>query len=112
MAIIKATKEAVSNIATILSEIKKINPKAEVYVMGYYNSFPYYSESLQNQFKLLLATLNSTIKTTTEKAGAIFVPTYDVVAKDVANYLPNPENIHLSEVKLFSGSKRSIFTNY
>lgn len=97
VAIIKASKEAVSNIATILSEIKKINPQAEVYVMGYYNSFPYYSESLQNQFKLLLATLNSTIKTTTEKAGAIFVPTYDVVAKDVANYLPNPENIHLSE---------------
>ena len=46
---------------------------------------------------MLLATLNATIKTTTEKAGAIFVPTYDVVAKDVANYLPNPENIHLSE---------------
>lgn len=97
VAIIKATKEAVSNIATILSEIKKINPQAEVYVMGYYNSFPYYSENLQKQFNLLLATLNATIKTTTEKAGAIFVPTYDVVAKDVANYLPNPENIHLSE---------------
>lgn len=97
VAIIKATKEAVSNIATILSEIKKINPQAEVYVMGYYNSFPYYGENLQKQFNLLLATLNSTIKTTTEKAGAIFVPTYDVVAKDVANYLPNPENIHLSE---------------
>ncbi|EKU40949.1 S-layer protein [Lysinibacillus fusiformis ZB2] len=97
VAIIKATKEAVSNIATILSEIKKINPQAEVYVMGYYNSFPYYSANLQKQFNLLLATLNSTIKTTTEKAGAIFVPTYDVVAKDVANYLPNPENIHLSE---------------
>lgn len=107
VAIIKATKEAVSNIATILSEIKKINPKAEVYVMGYYNSFPYYSESLQNQFKLLLATLNSTIKTTTEKAGAIFVPTYDVVAKDVANYLPNPENIHLSEAGYLAVAKEA-----
>ncbi|MEK5488527.1 S-layer homology domain-containing protein [Lysinibacillus sp. FSL M8-0355] len=97
MALVKATKEAVSNIATILSEIKKINPQAEIYVMGYYNSFPYYSENLQNQFKLLLATVNSTIKATAEKAGAIFVPTYDVVAKDVASYLPNPDNIHLSE---------------
>ncbi|WP_155593704.1 S-layer homology domain-containing protein [Lysinibacillus cavernae] len=97
VAILKATKDAVTNIATILTEIKKINQQAEVYVMGYYNSFPYYSENLQKQFKLLLATMNSTIKTTAEKTGAIFVPTYDVVAKDVPNYLPNPENIHLSE---------------
>lgn len=102
VAIIKATKEAVSNIATILAEIKKLNPHAEVYVMGYYNSFPYYSENLQKQFKLLLATVNTTIKTTAEKAGAIFVPTYDVVAKDVPNYLPNPENIHLSEAGYFA----------
>jgi len=102
VAIVKATKEAVTNIATILTEIKKLNPQAEIYVMGYYNSFPYYSENLQNQFKILLATMNTTIKTTAEKAGAIFVPTYDVVAKDVPNYLPNPENIHLSEAGYFA----------
>lgn len=102
VAIVKATKEAVSNIASILAEIKKLNPHAEVYVMGYYNSFPYYSENLQKQFKLLLTTVNATIKTTAEKAGAIFVPTHDVVAKDVPNYLPNPENIHLSEAGYFA----------
>ncbi|KOY81727.1 S-layer homology domain-containing protein [Lysinibacillus macroides] len=96
-AIIKTTKEAVTNIGTILTEIKKLNPQAEVYVMGYYNSFPYYEEKLQAQFKVLLATLNSTLKSTVEKAGATFVPTYDIVAKDVPSYLPNPENIHLSE---------------
>ncbi len=102
LAIIKATKEAVTNIAAILTEIKKLNPQAEVYVMGYYNSFPYYGESLQNQFKILLATMNTTIKTTVEKAGAFFVPTSDIVAKDVPSYLPNPENIHLSEAGYFA----------
>ena len=96
-AILKASQDAVTNITAILAEIKKLNPSAQVYVMGYYNSFPYYSEDLQKQFKLLLAAVNSTIKTTVEKAGGIFVPTYDIVAKDVPSYLPNPENIHLSE---------------
>lgn len=96
-AMLKASQGAIKNIATILEEIKKINPNAQVYVMGYYNSFPYYSEDLQKQFKMLLTVMNTTIKTTVEKAGAIFVPTYDIVAKDVPSYLPNPENIHLSE---------------
>ena len=96
-AMLKASQGAIKNIAAILEEIKKINPNAQVYVMGYYNSFPYYSEDLQKQFKMLLTVMNTTIKTTVEKAGAIFVPTYDIIAKDVPSYLPNPENIHLSE---------------
>ncbi|MEY9979370.1 S-layer homology domain-containing protein [Lysinibacillus sp. RC79] len=96
-AMLKASQEAIKNIAAILEEIKKLNPNAQVYVMGYYNSFPYYSEDLQKQFIMLLKVMNATIKTTVEKAGAVFVPTYDIVAKDVPSYLPNPENIHLSE---------------
>lgn len=97
VAMLKASQEAIKNIAAILEEIKKLNPRAQVYVMGYYNSFPYYSEDLQQQFIMLLKVMNATIKTTVEKAGAVFVPTYDIVAKDVPSYLPNPENIHLSE---------------
>ncbi|GEM_PF-370360 len=96
-AILKASQEAIQNIAAILAEIKKLNPQVQIYVMGYYNSFPYYNEELQTQFKMLLGVMNASIKTTAEKAGAIFVPTLDVVAKDVPTYLPNPENIHLSE---------------
>lgn len=96
-AMLKASQVAIKNIASILEEIKELNPNAQVYVMGYYNSFPYYSQDLQNQFKMLLKVMNATIKTTVEKAGAVFVPTYDIVAKDISSYLPNPENIHLSE---------------
>lgn len=95
--ILKASTEAMTNYASILAEIKKLNPKVEIYVMGYYNSFPYYEATLQTQFKALLGIMNNSIKTTAEKAGAIFVPTADIVEKNVAGYLPNPENIHLSE---------------
>ncbi|MFJ7983219.1 S-layer homology domain-containing protein [Lysinibacillus xylanilyticus] len=94
---LKASQGAIKNIAAILEEIKKLNPNAQIYVMGYYNSFPYYSEDVQQQFKMLLKVMNATIKTTVEKAGAVFVPTYDIVEKDVPSYLPNPDNIHLSE---------------
>ncbi|MFJ7841539.1 S-layer homology domain-containing protein [Lysinibacillus sphaericus] len=106
-AIIKASQEAINNIAAILKEIKKLNPQVQIYVMGYYNSFPYYSEDLQTQFKMLLGLMNASIKTTAEKAGAIFVPTYDVVAKDVPNFLPNPENIHLSEAGYLAVAKQA-----
>ena len=95
--IVKASTETMTNYASILMEIKKLNPKAEIYVMGYYNSFPYYEETLQSQFKSLLGIMNGSIKTTAEKVGAIFVPTANIVATNVASYLPNPENIHLSE---------------
>ena len=95
--ILKASTEAMTNYATILTEIKKLNPQVEIYVMGYYNSFPYYEEKLQSQFKMLLAVMNNSIKITAEKVGAIFVPTADIVAKNVKAFLPNPENIHLSE---------------
>ncbi|MFJ7952898.1 S-layer homology domain-containing protein [Lysinibacillus sp. NPDC096418] len=95
--ILKASTEAMANYANILTEIKKLNPQVEIYVMGYYNSFPYYENKLQSQFKMLLGVMNNSIKLTAEKAGAIFVPTADIVAKNVKGYLPNPENIHLSE---------------
>lgn len=99
---LKASQEAIKNIAAILEEVKTLNPNAQVYVMGYYHSFPYYSEDLQTQFKILLKVMNATIKTTAEKSGAVFVPTYDIVAKDIPSYLPNPENIHLSEAGYFA----------
>ncbi|MGE7691969.1 S-layer homology domain-containing protein [Lysinibacillus sp. NPDC097214] len=94
---LKTSQGAIKNIAAILEEIKKLNQSAQIYVMGYYNSFPYYGEDVQQKFKMLLKVMNATIQTTAEKAGAVFVPTYDIVEKDVPSYLPNPENIHLSE---------------
>jgi len=86
-----------TNYKTIMAQINEINPDAQVYVMGYYNPFPYLSEDLQPLLKQLLDMLNKAITTGLVGTQAIFVPTGDLIASDYKTYLPNPENIHLSE---------------
>ncbi|HJF33341.1 MAG TPA: S-layer homology domain-containing protein [Sporosarcina psychrophila] len=96
-ALVTGLQQVGSNYKAIMTEINQINPDAQVYVMGYYNPFPYMSEDLQPLLKQLLSVLNKTITTGLEGTQAIFVPTGDVIASDYKVYLPNPENIHLSE---------------
>lgn len=94
-ALIQATLAEVSqNTAAILQKIKGLNQNAEIYVMGYYNPFPYLPEEYQDQLLQLLNLLNGTIKQTTESLGATFVPTADQFNKNALSYLPNPEDIH------------------
>jgi len=85
------------NYKAIMAQINELNPDAQVYVMGYYNPFPYKAKDLQPLLNQLLATLNKTIATGLEGTQAILVPTGDAIAADYKAYLPNPENIHLSE---------------
>ena len=42
--------EVKANLDTILSTIDQLNPKAKVYVMGYYNSYPYSPAEKQSTF--------------------------------------------------------------
>ncbi|MBO0587679.1 S-layer homology domain-containing protein [Sporosarcina sp. E16_8] len=86
-----------TNYKSIMAQINEINPDAQVYVMGYYNPFPYMSEDIQPLLKQLLDMLNKAIATGLVGTQAIFVPTGEVIASDYKTYLPNPENIHLSE---------------
>ena len=86
-----------TNYKSIMAQINEINPDAQVYVMGYYNPFPYLSEDLQPLLKQLLDMLNKAITTGLVGTQAIFVPTGELIASDYKTYLPNPENIHLSE---------------
>jgi lysophospholipase L1-like esterase len=85
-----------ANLAFILSEIDKLNPNVEVYVMGYYNPFPYLSEEQQTQLLPLLDALNQTIEQVSSFYGDEFVPTEKVIEKHETEYLPNPSDIHLS----------------
>ncbi|MED4206292.1 GDSL-type esterase/lipase family protein [Neobacillus mesonae] len=84
------------NLNTILSTINDLNPKAKVYVMGYYNTFPYLPVDQQAVLLPLLDILNNQIKMASTTNGDTFVPTYNIIAKDYKTYLPNPANIHLS----------------
>jgi len=86
-----------ANYKSIMGQINQLNPDVEVYVMGYYNPFPYMSADMQPMLNQLLATLNKTIAMGLEGTQAVLVPTGDAIAADYKSYLPNPENIHLSE---------------
>ncbi|MDT8858906.1 GDSL-type esterase/lipase family protein [Alkalihalobacillus sp. MEB130] len=86
-----------TNLQSILSTIKTRNPNANVYVMGYYNPFPYAPQDHQPALLQLLASLNQKIEAVTTANDYTYIPTDKVISKNYETYLPNPENIHLSE---------------
>lgn len=86
-----------ANTQQILAKIYALNPDAQVYVMGYYNPFPYLSPQHQPLVEQLVMTMNDTIKKGMTGTDAKFVATAKQIAEDPYTYLPNPENIHLSE---------------
>ena len=90
-------EEFKSNLDTILSTIDKINPKAKVYVMGYYNPFPYLTTEQQAAVTPLLQALNTQIKSLAEENDDTFVSTEEIVAANYEKYLPVKEDIHLSK---------------
>ena len=75
-----------TNYKSIMAQINQINPEVQVYVMGYYNPFPYMSEDMQPLLKQLLDMLNKAITTGLVGTQAIFVPTGDVIASDYKAY--------------------------
>ncbi|MFE1242993.1 stalk domain-containing protein [Fictibacillus sp. NPDC058756] len=89
-------KQVESNIKAILEEVKILNPNAHVYVMGYYNAYPYLPADQQEQFLPILNELNETIKEAAISKGGVYVPTKDAIAVNVKVNLPNPSDIHPS----------------
>lgn len=88
---------AATNIQKILAKIYQLNPQVQVYVMGYYNSFPYLPEEVQPLVDQLVMGLNSAVQNGIKGTPATFVETSELIAEDFVTYLPNPQNIHLSE---------------
>lgn len=84
------------NYDAIFKKVKEINPDAIILVMGYYNPFPHLDESLQLQLSTLVSTINKTIADVAAAHDVIYVDTADYIASDFKNYVPNPQNIHLS----------------
>ncbi|WP_394235038.1 S-layer homology domain-containing protein [Niallia oryzisoli] len=100
-ALVAALNGVKENLVTILTEIKSLNPSADIYIMGYYNPLPYLPQQTQSQLLPLLTILNSTISGAGQAFSVKFVPTADAMASAVAqnpgDYLPNPKDIHPSE---------------
>ncbi|MFC7371431.1 SGNH/GDSL hydrolase family protein [Fictibacillus iocasae] len=84
------------NLELILTQIDQLNPNANVYVMGYYNPFPYYPVDKQEQLLPLLDALNAQIQLRAWHNGDTYIPTNEVIAKKALEFLPNPQDIHLS----------------
>src|SRR5699024_7564869 len=66
-----------NNIDSILHDGKKANPNVNVYILGYYNTFPYLSEGLQTKTDALLISLNDTIEETAKANDVTYVPSFD-----------------------------------
>lgn len=90
--------KAAAKLDAILSTIDQLNPKIKVYVMGYYNPFPYVSDpQTKAQFEQLLQAFNEQIEGMAARNGDAYVPTSHVInVNNFADYLPNPQDIHLS----------------
>lgn len=85
-----------SNLTSIIKEIQKLNPKAEIYVSGYYNPFPYLPADQQGNLKLMLSILNGGIQKVATDNGTIFVSMEGIFDASKETYLPNPRDIHPS----------------
>ncbi len=88
--------QVTANYDVILKRIAQLNPTADVFMMGYYNPFPYVEEYTE-QFNLLVSMMDRAMLQVAEENAAYFVEVADVVASNTELYLPNPQNIHLSE---------------
>ncbi|WLV24240.1 GDSL-type esterase/lipase family protein [Aciduricibacillus chroicocephali] len=89
-------QETKQNLQKIESLIKSLNPDAKIFVMGYYNPFPYLAKEQQPRINQVLKLLNKEIAASTEQSNVVFVRTGAAIAKDYETYIPNPRNIHLS----------------
>lgn len=92
-----ALQEVGVNIATSLGIIGQLNPDAPVYVMGYYNAFPYLPQETQAQLKPALDGLNQEIQVASVQGGGVFVPVEEAMVDNFQVKLPNPQNVHPSE---------------
>lgn len=92
-----ALKEVGVNIATSLGIIRQLNPDVPVYVMGYYNAFPYLPQETQAQLKPALDGLNQAIQAASVQGGGEFIPVEEAMKENFQVKLPNPQNVHPSE---------------
>ncbi|MGG2067405.1 L,D-transpeptidase family protein [Bacillus sp. S14(2024)] len=92
----EAIQNVSANLETILSTIDNLNNHVHVYVMGYYNPFPYQSQEQQATLLPLLHDLNTQMELQANSHGDTFVPTEKAIEANYAEYIPNQSDAHLS----------------
>ncbi|WP_165998578.1 cell wall-binding repeat-containing protein [Bacillus sp. Cs-700] len=89
--------KARNNYGQIMSGIRKLNPDASIFLMGYYNSFYAYPKEQQDAVAYVTKELNKGIESIATASGSGFVPTYEAIAENYQAYLPNPLDVHPSQ---------------
>ena len=96
--VLGSIQQVSTNYEKILKSIYALNPEVDIIVMGLYNPFPHLKDPvIQTQLNMLVTTMNNSIKKVVEANSGIFSEVAPLIAKDVAAFLPNPNNVHLSE---------------
>jgi lysophospholipase L1-like esterase len=89
-------QKSIKRIGLILSAIKLVNPKVKIYIMGYYNAFPYTPQIIQKKLVKVIESFNNGIKTVASIMSVTYIDTEATISKTLKVYVPNPRDIHLS----------------
>ncbi|MBP1744747.1 MAG: hypothetical protein H6Q58_1725 [Firmicutes bacterium] len=95
-AVLKQLPRTGANLSLIIGIMKAANPKARIYVMGYYNAIPG-NPAVAPLIRLLNATINSSVNTYRYSPVAPrYINTWGVVTKENAAYMLYPNDIHVT----------------
>lgn len=82
------------NMKTLLAEVKRISPQAEVYVMGYYFAYPHARETQKVGTAKQLDLLNEILSNAAKDAGVTFVSVDEAFGDKAIDKIPNPSDVH------------------
>lgn len=82
------------NMLTMLTDLKKVAPKAEIYVMGYYFAYPHARESQKFGTAKQLDRLNDILAKVSKKAGVNFVSVDAAFGNNAIDRVPNAADVH------------------
>ncbi len=99
------------NMEIIVKSIKELAPKAEIYIMGYYDAYPYVRESQKHGVQKELDILHTILRNQAEAHGATYIPVEEAFEGKEKELLPSISDVHpnLEGYRLMANS---FFTRY
>ncbi|WP_186725643.1 GDSL-type esterase/lipase family protein [Planomicrobium sp. CPCC 101110] len=82
------------NMETMLAELRKQAPVADIYVLGYYFPFPHLQDNQKAELEDQLDRLNEILEGVAEQQEAKFVPVDEEFGENAIDKLPNAADIH------------------
>ena len=99
------------NLEKIIHDLKELAPKADIYIMGYYDAYPHVSEKQKVGLKEELSVLHQILRNQAEKAGAKYVPVEETFNGKEKELVPNVSDVHPS-MEGYRIMANTFFTQY